>query len=275
MECPETIKWMCEVHSSLGLRPSWTHGLTDGSQESYIGSKVGVQLRIRQQQTVIQFTWKYITDIPFLEFSYSKRFLQNVLLPNDGADISCQIALLMTISCEGSHDKSWGPNWDYSFQTLSRLCLKTWVVDGCMHKRWADRHMMTSSNGKIFRVTGHLCGEFTGPLWITHTKASDVELWCLFDLRLNKNKSLSKQSWGWWFETLSCPLWRHCNEMTPKHIQQNVMLDRLGKISLMILNLKTEIQWNQVCFGCQSYYYKIWTYTCMTFHQYKAKMFLI
>ena len=31
-----------------------------------------------------------------------------------------------------------------------------------------------------------------------------------FDLRLNKR--LIKQSWGWWFETLSCPLWRHCNE---------------------------------------------------------------
>ena len=30
-----------------------------------------------------------------------------------------------------------------------------------------------------------------------------------FDLRLNKR--LSKQSWGWWFETLSCPLWRQCN----------------------------------------------------------------
>ena len=30
-----------------------------------------------------------------------------------------------------------------------------------------------------------------------------------FDLRLNKR--LSKQSWGWWFETLSCPLWRHRN----------------------------------------------------------------
>ena len=25
------------------------------------------------------------------------------------------------------------------------------------------RGMMTSSNGNIFRVTGHLCGEFTGP----------------------------------------------------------------------------------------------------------------
>ena len=30
-----------------------------------------------------------------------------------------------------------------------------------------------------------------------------------FDLRLNKR--LSKQSWGWWFETLSSSLWRHCN----------------------------------------------------------------
>ena len=39
-------------------------------------------------------------------------------------------------------------------------------------------HMMTSSNGNIFRVTGHLCGEFTGPRWIPHTKASDAELWC-------------------------------------------------------------------------------------------------
>ena len=26
--------------------------------------------------------------------------------------------------------------------------------------------MMTSSNGNIFRVTGHLCGEFTGRRWI-------------------------------------------------------------------------------------------------------------
>ena len=37
---------------------------------------------------------------------------------------------------------------------------------------------MTSSNGNIFRVTGHLCGEFTGPRWIPRTKASDVELRC-------------------------------------------------------------------------------------------------
>ena len=29
-----------------------------------------------------------------------------------------------------------------------------------------------------FRITGHLCGEFTGPRWFPHTKASDAEFWC-------------------------------------------------------------------------------------------------
>ena len=38
--------------------------------------------------------------------------------------------------------------------------------------------MMTSSNGKNFRVTGPLCGKFTGHRWIPRTKASDAELWC-------------------------------------------------------------------------------------------------
>ena len=38
--------------------------------------------------------------------------------------------------------------------------------------------MMTSSNGNIFRITGHLCGEFNSPWWIHRTKASDAELWC-------------------------------------------------------------------------------------------------
>ena len=69
--------------------------------------------------------------------------------------------------------------------------------------------MMTSSNGNIFCVTGPLCGEFPGDRWIPLTKASDAELWCFIDLRLNKR--LSKQTWGWCFETSSGQLWRHCN----------------------------------------------------------------
>ena len=69
--------------------------------------------------------------------------------------------------------------------------------------------MMTSWNGNIFRVTGHLCGEFTGHRWSPHTKASDAEHDIFFDLRLNKR--MSKQSRDWWFETSSRSLWRHCN----------------------------------------------------------------
>ena len=33
------------------------------------------------------------------------------------------------------------------------------------------------------------------------TKASDAELWCFSDL--GRNKRLSKQPWGWWFDTPS------------------------------------------------------------------------
>ena len=69
--------------------------------------------------------------------------------------------------------------------------------------------MMTSSNGNIFRVIGHLCGEFTGHRWIPRTKPVTRSFDVFFDLCLHKK--LSKQSWGWWFETLSHPLWRHRN----------------------------------------------------------------
>ena len=40
-----------------------------------------------------------------------------------------------------------------------------------------NKYIMTSSNGNIIRVTGHLCGEFTGHRWIPRTKACDAELW--------------------------------------------------------------------------------------------------
>ena len=49
-----------------------------------------------------------------------------------------------------------------------------------MWARKLDHHWSwwLSSNGNIFRVTGPLCGEFTGHRWIPLTKASDAELWC-------------------------------------------------------------------------------------------------
>ena len=69
--------------------------------------------------------------------------------------------------------------------------------------------MMTSSNGNIFRVTGPLCGEFTGPGEFPAQRPVTRSFDVFFDLR--PNKRLSKQPWDWWFETPRWSLWRHCN----------------------------------------------------------------
>ena len=55
----------------------------------------------------------------------------------------------------------------------------------------------------ICAENSQVTGEFSAQRPVT--RSFDV----FFDLRLNKR--LSKQSWGWWFETPSSPLWRHCN----------------------------------------------------------------
>ena len=70
--------------------------------------------------------------------------------------------------------------------------------------------MMTSSNGNIFRITGHLCGEFTGP---GEFPAQRPVTWSFFDVffDLRLNERLSKQPWGWWFETPPWSSWRQCN----------------------------------------------------------------
>ena len=73
--------------------------------------------------------------------------------------------------------------------------------------------MMTSSNGNIFRVTGPLCGEFTGPGEFPAQRPVTRSFDVFFDLC--PNKRLSKQPWGWWFETTSWSLWRHCNAPFP------------------------------------------------------------
>ena len=60
-------------------------------------------------------------------------------------------------------------------------------------------------NGKTWWRHQMVTGEF--PAQRPVTRSFDV----FSDLRLNKR--LSKQWCGWWFETPSRPLWRHCNEI--------------------------------------------------------------
>ena len=77
--------------------------------------------------------------------------------------------------------------------------------------QYHNSNMMTSWNGNISRVTGHLCGKFTGPGEFPAQKPVTRSFDFLFYLRLNKR--LSKQSWCWWFETPSRSLCRHRNDL--------------------------------------------------------------
>ena len=68
------------------------------------------------------------------------------------------------------------------------------------------------------------------------TRSFDV----FFYLRLDKR--LSKQSWGWWFETLPRPLWRHFTETCihmqkygiPRIFRQSLSI-HLGPVSLRLM----------------------------------------
>ena len=83
--------------------------------------------------------------------------------------------------------------------------------------------MMTSSDGNIFRVTGPLCGEFTGPGEFPTQRPVTRSFDVFFDLRLNIR--VSKQSWGWCFETPSWSLWRQCNAFEVPVVCQRPLWD--------------------------------------------------
>ena len=67
------------------------------------------------------------------------------------------------------------------------------------------RHQMETFSAllAIFAGNSFITGEFPALRPVTRS------FYVFFDLCLNKR--LSKQSWGWWFETLSRPSWRHWN----------------------------------------------------------------
>ena len=67
------------------------------------------------------------------------------------------------------------------------------------------RHQMETSSALLALCVGNspVTGEFPSQRPVTRSFDD------FFNLRLNKQ--LSKQSRGWWFETPSRSLWRHCN----------------------------------------------------------------
>ena len=108
--------------------------------------------------------------------------------------------------------------WWYRI-ALTDECVNGYQCDACLRtlgQRWRVprtwwRHQMETFSASLAICAGNspVHGEF--PAQRPVTRSFDV----FFDLRLNKR--LSKQPWGWWFETQSLPLWRHHNESPASH----------------------------------------------------------
>ena len=110
----------------------------------------------------------------------------------------------------------WGTLWKETLKRRAKICNDLPMIQPGFHNLAITWHqnklpiMMTSSIGNIFHVIGPLCGEFTGHRWIPLTRDSDAGLW--YFLWSAPEKRLSKQSWGWWFGTLSRLSWCQCND---------------------------------------------------------------
>ena len=100
--------------------------------------------------------------------------------------------------------------WDGFGRWVAQICAGGYLsyqdITGWRFLTWWRRQMETFS-ALLTRCAGNspVPGEF--PTQGLVTRSFDV----FFDLRLNKR--LSKQPWGWWFETPSWSLWRPCNEL--------------------------------------------------------------
>ena len=92
----------------------------------------------------------------------------------------------------------------YSYNCFVELLQKHHFLHPRSHTPWL-RHQMETFSTLLAICAGKspVSGEFPTQRSVTRSFA------IFFDLRLNKQ--LTKQSWSWWFETLSCPLRRQCN----------------------------------------------------------------
>ena len=89
--------------------------------------------------------------------------------------------------------RTWSFRRDYRYWPVSCPVITWW------------RHQMETFSALLALCVGNspVNGEFPSQRQVT--RSFDV----FFDLCLNKR--FSKRSWGWWFETQSDSLWRHCN----------------------------------------------------------------
>ena len=187
---PHALYWACDCISMLGLKLNYVSKRCPWKQ---ISMKFGLWYNFRSREgNAFNMTCLKCVICEVLIFFFlfdSLRRLLNILVAGlfQRPQRSCDFTVINIIASSAVFRVS------DSISLVPRVCgrikleLKRWMSlydrfsycgSICAFLYCYLKFMMTSSNGNIFRVTGHLCREFTGPRWIPHTKASDAQLWC-------------------------------------------------------------------------------------------------
>ena len=138
--------------------------------------------------TVLYFPWPfYFSLLTFIFFLLQESFLQECRSKSILSAMPVPFTMTrrgMLCPRRGPDALGWKWNRDWSVVFICCWNLGGYISCAFLSSSTTDTRayfwpfaMMTSSNRNVFRVTGPLCGEFTGRRWFPLRKASDAELW--------------------------------------------------------------------------------------------------
>ena len=204
--------WICIVIQLFKLRCIKTHPIC-WYVCLFLMNWFSMNIRSKNPNTIF--------ETPYFRRQYTSYFKQSRISWHNYTDV-----LVISSDVLGKHEFS-SPAfsfvirvsslWSMWFHQFAMQCYN-WF---CSRPWWRDQMETFSALLAICAVNSPVNGEFHAQRPVTRSLDD------LFDLRLNKR--LSKQWWGGCFETLSCPLWRHCNAMLVGiHSERDVLLLHFG-----------------------------------------------
>ena len=205
----ETLNYFRQLHSSHAVCPEWSFSIIFQNEGQHLSDCYLIIISVASMSVMASQIARNSTIYSTAFSDFEQKISKN----NSALLALCPPILSESVSYRphnyGIPMRYQWTKYDFSTCDVQKINGCTDWLDGLLIPRIC-KHMMTSSNGNIFRVTGPLCGEFTGPGEFPTQRPVTRSFDVYFDLR--PNKRLSKQPWGWWFDTLSCSLWRHRNE---------------------------------------------------------------
>ena len=170
---------------------------------------------------------KSLANWQFVQHLVGSNMIENIKVPN-----YCPFGMEYT-----SHKRI--------YLTKSQYCGKSFHVTIMKADKNMTCHQMETFSTLLAICAGN--SPVTGELPAQRPVMRSLDVF--FDLRLIK--WLIKQSWGWWFEMPSHPLWHHCNELPVKN-QGTVLILRnndMCNVHVILDHVITAPNWTMSCLG--------------------------